>query len=385
MRITGIKAHHFSVPMPPGRVGGVGRLFKRDWIAVEVSTDAGLVGWGESHHGQAPAAIANLVDHVLGPQLVGLPPHPAECWLRIQERYFRTHSPGAAAVMAYSGIDIALWDIAGQAAGVPVCVLFGYAPKRVRAYVGGHNLTYQPVDDLVAEARRWREAGFRGMKIRIGRGPAVDAEAVRAVREAVGPDVEVFADVNARYRLADALALLERIGSGTLGWLEEPLAVEERAAYRRLRSRTAQVLAGGENAYSLRELEDTVAWADIIQPDVTKIGGLTPFRDVVAVARLWGVRVVPHAMHSLIAQAATLHALAGLGADTWLEHDPGVDSLLWQAEGPGLVIRDGWGEIPDRPGLGVRPRLAGLEGYPGTPGPSYGPTPLAGQDEDPGR
>lgn len=383
MRITGIKAHHFSIPMPPGRVGGVGRLYKRDWILVEVTTDTGLVGWGESHHGQAPGAIANLVEHVLGPQLVGETPHPAECWNRIQKSYFRTHSPGAAAVMAYSGIDIALWDIAGQAAGRPVCELFGYAPKRVRAYVGGHNLTYQPVADLVAEARRWQAAGFKGMKLRIGQGPAVDAEAIHAVREAVGSDVELFADVNARYRLTDALALLDRVGSGVLGWLEEPFPVEEQEAYGRLRSRTSQVLAGGENAYNLRELKDTVAWADIIQPDVTKIGGLTPFRDIVAVARLWGVRVVPHAMHSVVAQAATLHALALVATDTWLEHDPGVDPLLWQTDGPGLVVREGWAEIPDRPGLGVRPRLDGLQGYPGSPGPSYGPTPGVGEEGSP--
>lgn len=353
-------------------MGGVGRLLKRDWIAVEVVTDAGLVGIGESHHGQAPAAIANIVQHVLGPQLIGKPPHPAELWRYISSSYLRTHSPGAAAYLAYSGIDIALWDIAGQAAGQPICALWGYEPKPIKAYVGGHNLTYQPLDSLLDEAAHWAKEGFTGMKVRLGQGVEPDAKTVTALKDRLPPSVTLMADVNARYRLSDTLALLDRIDAQALGWLEEPLPPENLASYRRLRQATAQTLAGGENSHRLAEIDELATVFDVLQPDVTKVGGMTPLLDMIAVARLRGATVVPHAMHSIVSQAATMHVLAAI-ADTWLEHDPTVDRSLWETESGSLTVEQGIARLDPRPGLGVRPQFAGLDAYPGTPSPSYGP------------
>src|SRR5919199_69764 len=171
MKIREVKAYPTSFPLPKsGSVRlGIGQAVKRDCVIVKVTTESGLVGWGESHHGRAHTAIAKLIETTLRQLVTGMDASDITgVWAKIYQYQLASHGMGAACAMAMSGIDMALWDIRGKAAGWPLHRLLGGAAKPVPAYAGGVALGYQPPDELVAEARTHVEAGYRAVKLRIG-------------------------------------------------------------------------------------------------------------------------------------------------------------------------------------------------------------------------
>src|SRR5881227_1711186 len=182
LRITDVKAFATSYPIPPGESVqlGIGRAVKRDAVVVKVTTEGGLVGYGESHHGRAHTAIAQLVNTTLRQLVVGM--NAADVvgvWNRIYSRQLSSHGMGAGCAMAMSGIDMALWDIRGKAVGWPLYRLLGGARKSIPAYAGGVSLGYQPATQLIDEARKSTDAGYKAIKLRVGDTPAKDIERMR--------------------------------------------------------------------------------------------------------------------------------------------------------------------------------------------------------------
>ena len=199
LKITEVKAYPTSFPVKPeDSVSlGVGRAIKRDAIIVKVTTAGGLVGWGESHHGRAPGAVAALVNTTLRQLTLGM--NAADVvgvWKKIYDKQLASHGMGAGTCLAMSGIDQALWDIRGKACGWPLYRLLGGVSKPIPAYAGGVALGYQPPDELVEEARPLIAMGYKAVKLRIGDTPKRDVERVAAVRNAFGDELVILTDAN---------------------------------------------------------------------------------------------------------------------------------------------------------------------------------------------
>ncbi|MGN6744355.1 MAG: mandelate racemase/muconate lactonizing enzyme family protein [Amnibacterium sp.] len=321
-------------------------------IAVDVrDTDGGEgagFGWTPSIGASAVAAL--LRDDVV-PFVLGRPAEPSiwrETWQHVHEA-----GGGGVTTIALAGLDLALWDLAGRRAGLPVADLLGRHRHDQPVYGSGVNLHY-PLDELLAQARRWVDAGLGGAKIKVGRPDlAEDVERVAAVREVLGPDRALMVDANQRWDLGTALAAAEALRPFDLTWLEEPLRADDTAGYARLRREAGVPIAQGENAhtaYRFRDLLDAGA-VDVVQPNIVRVGGITPFLEIAALADERGVPVAPHLLPELSVQLAVTRSVP-----TWVEDVEGArfDELDALAAPTGMTVAGGRAAPGAAPGLGIR-------------------------------
>ncbi len=355
---------------------GVGKAVKRDVVVVRVRTDDGIVGYGESHHALAPQVVADLVNTSLAPLVVGEDPLAVEhLWDKMYFSQGRTHHAGWAMWKAMSGIDIALWDIRGKALGLPLWRLLGGTKKRIRAYAGGISLGYQPPESLAEEAQGYVEQGFTALKLRLGDSVENDLARVRYVRQALGDHVDIMVDVNTKYTYQQMLRLAPGLEECNVYWIEEPFPPDNVRDYALLAPRTRIPLAAGENhflRYQARQLLETEA-VQILQPDVSKAGGVTETKKIADLAAAYRRPFAPHTSMSGINSAATLALLAVCSNALIYEADvarvnPFRDDLVSPKP---VVGRDGCIEPYDGPGLGIEVDESLFAKYPGIPGPCY--------------
>src|SRR5690606_6096134 len=206
MKISDIKAFPISFPVPADKSVTlvIGRSRKRDAVLVRVETDSGIVGWGEAHHGRCPGAIAKLIDTTLRELVIGMDALDVSgVWAHVYKMQIGSHGMGAAAALALSGLDLALWDIRCQVANLPLYALLGGKNKPIKAYAGGISLGWQDPSSLAEEARQYVEQGYRAVKRRVGDTVARDISRVCAVRAALGDDIDILVDANTSYTLDD--------------------------------------------------------------------------------------------------------------------------------------------------------------------------------------
>src|SRR5258705_12992094 len=206
MKIAGVRAYPTSFPIPAAnRVAlGIGTAIKRDAVVVKVTTDDGLVGWGEAHHGRAHTAVAKLIETTLKALILNMDAHDVVgVWEKMYRYQLASHGMGAGACLAMSGIDMALWDIRGKALGLPLYKLLGGSRKPIPAYAGGVSLGYQDPKTLIEEARKSLDQGYKAIKLRVGDTVKKDLERMRAVREAFGDELVILTDANIGYKLDD--------------------------------------------------------------------------------------------------------------------------------------------------------------------------------------
>lgn len=376
MKITEIRTHCLKSPLETPFAFSQGWVESRGATIVEVLTDAGLVGWGEAlcQGLQPPEITAATIRGTLAPLLVGADPRDVEpLWHRM---YMRTRDFGmqGAVVAAISGVDIALWDLAGKALGQPVWRLLGGAFRdRVRVYATGfYRIRGQGEAQRLADEAVQRAAeGFTAAKVKLGFGVADDITVMDAVGAAIaGKGVTLMVDTNHAYGVADAIRLGRAIERHNLRWYEEPVAAEDLAGYREVRSALGVPIAGGENAftaYGFRSLFEHRA-VDIAQPDVCAAGGFTACRHIAALALAHGVQVNPHVWGSSVGQAASLHLIAALpianpslfANEPVFEYDCSAHPFREQLVDRPLRQRDGWLERSDAPGLGIEVDRAAL-------------------------
>src|SRR5262245_33153282 len=211
LKIADIKAYPTSFPIPPeNRVAlGIGTAIKRDAVVVKVTTDEGLVGWGEAHHGRAHTTVAKLIETTLKQLINGMEIHDVTgIWQKMYRYQLASHGMGAGACLAISGIDMAIWDARGKALGVPLYRLLGGARRAIPAYAGGVSLGYQEPSLLIEEAKKSIDQGYKAIKLRVGDSPKRDAERVRAARKAFGDDLVILTDANIGCSLEDARQLM---------------------------------------------------------------------------------------------------------------------------------------------------------------------------------
>ncbi|WP_343390151.1 mandelate racemase/muconate lactonizing enzyme family protein [Candidatus Amarobacter glycogenicus] len=277
---------------------------ERNSLLVRVETDSGIVGWGEGGQYGPAEPVASCINHVLAPQVVGRDPcEPVRLW---EELYAATRDFGqkGAYIEAMSALDIALWDIKGQALGVPVHNLLGGAFRQsVPAYATGcyyrgadylnHRAT---LPALAAEAHSYVETGFTMLKIKVGLlSTEADAERVATIREAIGSQVGLLVDCNHAYNAYTAIRMGRTLEKMDVRWFEEPVPPEDHEGYRRVRDALDVPIAGGECEYTRYGFRQLLAdgCVDIAQPDLCVAGGFSEWLKIQALASSFGVSVIP--------------------------------------------------------------------------------------------
>jgi L-alanine-DL-glutamate epimerase-like enolase superfamily enzyme len=342
------------------REASMGNFAFHGWILVEIFTDAGLVGLGNA--ALSPLVTKTCIDTYLKPMLLGADPWDTEyLW---QQMYRRTMAFGrkGVAMTAISAVDIALWDLLGKSAKQPVYrLLGGRTKKRIPVYAS--RLYSMPLDELRFEAQRYKNEGYKAMKLRFGWGPVDGAEGmqrnvelVRTVREVVGNGIDVMADAYMGWTLDYAKRMLPLLEPFNLRWLEEPVIPDDTRGYKELKAYGRVPIAGGEHEFTVfgfRDLLEANA-LDYIQFDTNRVGGISQARKISALAEAYQIPVVPHAgqMHNYHVVMASLNS-------PMAEFFPKVDvevgnELFWYIFDGEPVPADGYIDLDENtPGLGL--------------------------------
>ncbi|MBR9912751.1 MAG: mandelate racemase/muconate lactonizing enzyme family protein [Gammaproteobacteria bacterium] len=375
MKITEIISHVLQYDLEEELGYSQQYYLKRTAHLVEVRTDIGVTGWGECFGG-GNIAFANktIVEKVIQPMILGMNPLDRDViWHKVYN-LLRDHGQKGMPIQSLSGVDIALWDIAGKIHDKPVYQLLGGA-FRDRIEVYGYGMMLQRVPDLKERFARDSaaivEAGFKAAKMKIGISPARDIELVETVRNAVGPDFQLMVDANHAYTAREAIPLgreLERLG---VYWFEEPVASEDQQGYRDLCEALDMNIAGGEGEFTRWGFRDLIKnrCVDVLQPEVCALGGITEYQKVLAMAQAHFVPIVNHVWGSAVAVATNLHLIASMpdlpGAahpvQPMLEYDTTPnqfrEDLLLNPLRINEQVKQSGGTValPQGPGLGIEP------------------------------
>ena len=328
-----------------------------DYVLIRIDTDAGISGWGDAFGYGAARATKAAVDHMIGPRLIGRDARDIAGINRFLQVDNHLWGRYGVTLFAISGVDIALWDIAGKAAGMPVHRLLG---GRGRTELTAYSSLFKYGDpEVVAErtADSWAK-GYRYIKLH-----EVTEAPVAAAREAA-PEIEIMLDTNCPWTPAQAKAMAERLRPYDLFWLEEPIfPPEDFEALAALQVESGIPIAAGENACTAFQFRQMMAAGAVsyCQPSVTKVGGITEFRKVDVLAQQYGVKLVPHSPYFAQGFLATLHLLAAMETETWMEHIYlDVEASLF---GDLTTPVDAKFRVPEGPGLGCDPDMDVVRAY----------------------
>jgi len=330
------------------------------WLLVEVFTDDGVVGIGNA--ALAPQVTKQTIDLYLKPLLINQNPWDIEfLW---QHMYRKTIAFGRKGIgmAAISAVDIALWDLLGKSAKQPVYRLLGGRTK-ARIPVYASRLYSTELSELAAEATRYKDGGYKAMKLRFGWGPTDGAagmqhnvDLVRTVRETVGDQIDVMADAYMGWTFDYAKRMLPLLEPFHLRWLEEPVIPDDIQGYAELKSYGRIPIAGGEHEFTLHGFRDLLEAraVDYIQFDTNRVGGISQARKIAALAEAYSVPVIPHAgqMHNYHVVMASLNS-------PMAEYFPIVDvevgnELFWYLFEGEPKAQDGFINLDDNvPGLGL--------------------------------
>lgn len=364
MKISDVKVHVMQAELKEPFGFSQWWFHKRGAMIVEVITDEGLVGWGEAYG--PPEATGAIVEKLYKPLVVGKDPFQVGViWEELYNR-FRDYGQKGVMIAALSGLNIALWDLMGKALGVPVYKLLGGTFRNeVFAYATGLYLKQRDnvPKELAHEAECHVKAGFKAIKMKIGYGYERDVVYVKAVRDAIGPGVELMVDANHAYDASSAIRVGRGIEPFEIGWFEEPVPPEDIQGYIEVKDALSIPIAGGECEYTrfgFRGLLSKRA-VDIVQPDTCSAGGLSECKKIAAMASAWGVRYLPHVWGSGVALAANLHLIATIPPASMsanpiepiFEYDTTENPFRTELLLEPIIPQNGSLKIPQGPGLGI--------------------------------
>ena len=385
MKITKITSHVLGYDLPETLGYSQQYYKKRTSHIVEVETDEGITGWGECF-GPGNIAFANkgIVEKVIQPMVLGMQALDRDViWHKVYN-LMRDHGQKGMPLQALSGVDIALWDLAGKAANLPLYKMIGGAHRdKVEVYGYGMMLRPENINSLISrfkeESAEIKEMGFKALKMKVGVGPRDDIKLIEAVRGGIGDNFRFMVDANHGYTTHDALYVGRAMEEFSPYWFEEPVAPEDLDGYRELRAALKVNISGGEaefNRWGWRKLLESRG-LDIAQPEVCALGGISEYLRVLALCHSHFTPVVNHVWGSAIAVAVNLHLLAAMpplpgGLFPWepmLEfdttHNRFIDDLLTVSLDikKQVKINNGTVSLPNGPGLGVTPKRDFLDKF----------------------
>jgi L-alanine-DL-glutamate epimerase-like enolase superfamily enzyme len=355
MKITGIETIVVRIPYDAAAMSKAEAWGGKPWqtadaLLVKVETDAGMTGWGEAFGYNVIPATRAAIEHMIAPMCLGRDPTaPAGLSLELQQK-LHIFGRGGPVIYGLSGVDIALWDIAGKAAGQPLHRLLGGVGNIVlRCYAS--LMRYADSTLVATMVERALSRGFAHVKLH-----EIEYAHIAAARHAAGQEIAIMLDVNCPWSLQQARAMVKRLRELDPYWLEEPVwPPEDYAALAQLRGDCDVPIAAGENAATLAQYAQMLraGAVDYLQPSPAKMGGVSALRDVFALAAAHNVTVVPHTFYDGPALLAGLHVNAALSNDPLAEWR--FIDLEARLYGDVAVPHDGAIRLPDGPGLGIDP------------------------------
>ena len=362
MRVTDVKMKSYRWPRKkPIRNGRY--IYPTSGLdIVTIETNEGVTGIGLSGGVQEFPTIGMEILTHLKQYVIGQDPFDTE---RIWDDMWQPKLVGRRGITTrvISGIDIALWDLKGKAAGVPLYKLLGGFADKIPVYIaGGYYEEGKGLDDLATEMEEAVDLGADAVKMKIGGAPInEDVERVRVVRQAVGPDVRVMVDANCAYRYYEAIEIARKMEPYDIFWFEEPVNPDDYKGHQLVTQATTIPIATGENEYTrygFRDLIETRS-AAIIQPDGLIMGGVTEFMKVAALAQAHDLPIAPHGT-----QDVHIHLVSAIPNGLILEYySTSTDPLHREMFEETLQVENGYVRPPNRPGLGIVPNMKVLERY----------------------
>jgi len=357
IRITDVIAHPLTQKLPQPTITSWGRYEHVSIVLVEVRTDAGITGVGECLARFAPRAYAELIESALKPRLVGQPAASIAAHWAAMRRALSGRA-GGMLVEAIAGIDIALWDIHGKAAGLPIATLLGGTGRReIDIYAAAVN--WRDDGEMEAELDALIAQGFPRIKVKMALPVADACRKIEKLRARAGDGIELCVDANWAYSLDDAVEVGRALSANGYFWFEEPLAPENEQGYEELRRLCDVPLAAGESNYTLDQAKRLVAnrTLSVLQPDVARAGGITETRRMADFAAAHDVAYAPHiGMSGIVCETASVHLSAALPNFRVMEcegdRSPFKTELADLAPGC-LRQKDGRLDVPTGPGLGL--------------------------------
>ncbi len=348
-RITRIELQMIDLVPQVERVDAIQSFDSQETPFVKVYDSDGASGTGYSYTiGTGGPSVMALLEHTLAPALIGRDPDRIEAvW---HDLLFRTHatSVGAVTSLALAAIDTALWDLKCKKAGLPLWKAAGGSRNRIPLYTTEGGWLHLETQALVDDALAMQAKGFKGSKIKIGCAHiSQDNARLAAVRAALGDDYEIMTDANQGFTVSEAIRRAQVLEDHGVSWFEEPLPADDVTGHVELSRRTSVPIAVGESLYSLSQFKDylQLGAASIVQVDVARIGGITPWLKVAHLAEAFNIMVCPHFLMEL-----HLPLVCAVPNAKWLEYIPQLDSVTSEA----IRIEDGFAVPSDDPGLGIQ-------------------------------
>jgi L-talarate/galactarate dehydratase len=316
------------------------------FLFAEIRTEAGLEGMGFSYCIRAGGAAQFAHAREIAPDLVGEDPNDiARLWTKLVWAGASVGRSGAA-TQAIAAFDTALWDLKAKRAGLPLAKLLGAHRDSVRCYNTGGGYLHTPIEQVLENASASMTSGMGGIKIKLGQpDSAEDLRRVRAVREHLGDDVPLMVDANQQWDRPTAMRMGRRLEDFGLVWIEEPLDAYDAEGHAQLAQSLDTAIATGEMLTSVAELTEYIRLGavDVLQPDAPRVGGITPYLKVAALAEHRNLQLAPHFVMEI-----HVHLAAAYPHDSWVEHFDWLYPLFDER----LEIRGGRMHVSDRPGLG---------------------------------
>jgi galactonate dehydratase len=357
IRITDVIAHPLRQRLPQPTVTSWGTYTEVSIVLVEVRTDAGIVGVGEALARFSPKAYVDLIEASLKPRLVGGNPIDIQAHWRTMRRALSGRS-GGMLFEAIAGVDIALWDILGKVAGLPIYRLLG-GMGRTEVPVYAASVNWGSEEFMDRELDNYLEKGFPRIKIKVAN-PVKDAcRHIGRLRKRAGDDIELCVDANWAYTLEEAVEVGRALSDNGYFWFEEPLRPEDEAGYEELHRRCATPLAAGESNYTLDQAMRLVANRTLsyLQPDVARSGGISETRRMAEFAAAHDVQYAPHiGMSGIVCETASVHLAAAMpnirAMECETDASPFKTALTGAAPGADRQ-KNGMLSVPTGPGLGI--------------------------------
>lgn len=358
MKIIDIQAIPLSAPLdvPIGRSQNY--TYSAKYAAlVKIITDEGVIGIGDALTPKGPKSVCAIIAEIIKPLLIGQDPTQIEVlWERMYQSIKSLGCNKGFTMMAIAAVDIALWDILGKTVQMPIYKLLGGCfRENIRVYASSIYFAGRDTREIASAAERFVEDGFTAIKLKVGAGEKRDIENVQTVRKAIGDDVQLLVDANGGYDRFAAIKIGREFEKHNVFWFEEPIAHEDIAGYVEVSRALDMPVAAGEcefTRYGFRELIARSA-VDIVQPDVSKAGGISECRKIANLASVFNIPYAPHVWGSAVSHMASLHLAASLPNFLICEIDRLPNPLREELTFTPFRIENGYVQISQAPGLGI--------------------------------